>query len=207
MVILVVDTVSLVRRNLDRLLSSHGHEVITADSGDQALEILKRDQRVSLVVTDLVIAGMTAIELFKATRDIERISDEGNSSPPQFLLLTSLRPDSDAHDGNVLLLHEAVDLGFIDILFKPLVREKLLTHLEQIVSPIQRPSLPQTQQRTQSISTPATPSVEEDIRRIDAKHAALEKTLEGLRLGQQNMQSDLTEIKALLTDITSKNMI
>ena len=129
MVILVVDTVSLVRSNLDRLLTANGHEVLTADTGKAAVEILKNDQRISLVVTDLHVAGMTAVDLFKATRNIERVGDGGNSSPPEFILFTSLRPDGGMNNTDVQLLHETAALGFIDVLFKPLVRGQLLQHV------------------------------------------------------------------------------
>ena len=132
MVILVVDSVSLVLRILDRLLTTHGHEVVTANSCEDALHILKRNHRIRLVLTDYYVGKMTASELFKADRKIERISDDGVSCPPEFILLTRPLPENDRHGSDVQLLQEVLDLGFVDVLFKPLDRDALLSHVRQI---------------------------------------------------------------------------
>jgi len=152
MVILVVDSVPLVLRNLDRLLSNHGHEVLTADCSEEAYEILKRDQRIRLVITDLKFAKMSAIELFKATNEIERIGDVQDWTPPKFILFTSLRPDSHAQKQDLQLLQEALDIGFVDILFKPLVREKLIQQIEDLSRGIRAQGTPA---RTLSAHQPA----------------------------------------------------
>ncbi len=202
MVILIVDTVQLVLRNLDRILSGYGYEVITADSGKSALEIIKRDHRVKLVITDLKISGMTAIELFKASRDVERVSDEGGSNPPEFVMLTSERPDRDVNSENVKLLQEALDLGFIDILFKPLVRAKLMQHVQSVGSPLpDNPS--QSNTHIYDRASEAASSFQQQIQRLDEKHTSMERRLDDFEESQINLQNELAHIKAILVDMTT----
>ena len=87
MKLLVVDDVGYVRHYLDRLLTQHGHTVVTASSGDEALAILKQDNTLNAVVTDLMMPGMDGIELFKAARQIGRFNDAGQLPPLEFFLL------------------------------------------------------------------------------------------------------------------------
>ena len=57
--ILVVDDEAIARRFLERALTEAGFEVMLADNGEQALELLRATRRkVALVVTDLVMPGM-----------------------------------------------------------------------------------------------------------------------------------------------------
>jgi CheY-like chemotaxis protein len=57
--ILVVDDEAVARRFLRRALTEAGYEVILANDGEEALELLRLTRRkVSLVVTDLVMPGM-----------------------------------------------------------------------------------------------------------------------------------------------------
>lgn len=57
--ILVVDDEAIARRFLERALTEAGYEVMLADNGEQALELLRSTRRkVALVVTDLVMPGM-----------------------------------------------------------------------------------------------------------------------------------------------------
>lgn len=57
--ILVVDDEAVARRFLKRALTEAGYEVILANDGEEALELLRLTRRkVALVVTDLVMPGM-----------------------------------------------------------------------------------------------------------------------------------------------------
>jgi two-component system cell cycle sensor histidine kinase/response regulator CckA len=62
--VLVVDDETLVRTTAVRALQEDGYEVLAADSGAAALELLERDgARVRLVVTDVAMAGIDGHEL------------------------------------------------------------------------------------------------------------------------------------------------
>ena len=57
--ILVVDDEAIARRFMERALTQEGYEVLLANDGEEALELLRpRPRRVALVVTDLVMPGM-----------------------------------------------------------------------------------------------------------------------------------------------------
>jgi two-component system, cell cycle sensor histidine kinase and response regulator CckA len=57
--ILVVDDEAVARRFLERALTHEGYEVMLANDGEQALELMRTTKRkVDLVVTDLVMPGM-----------------------------------------------------------------------------------------------------------------------------------------------------
>lgn len=57
--ILVVDDEATARRFLERALAEQGFQVLLAESGEEALELMRRSKRkVDLVITDLVMPGM-----------------------------------------------------------------------------------------------------------------------------------------------------
>jgi PAS domain S-box-containing protein len=66
--ILVVDDDPLVLTSTASMLEDIGYAVVEAASGRQALEILRSDARVDLVVTDQVMPGMTGLELAAAVQ-------------------------------------------------------------------------------------------------------------------------------------------
>lgn len=66
--ILVVDDDALIATSTAYLLEDLGHEVIEADSGADALEILKRGQKVDLLITDYSMPKMTGVQLASAAR-------------------------------------------------------------------------------------------------------------------------------------------
>ena len=69
-VILFVDDDPLIATSTTEMLEDLGHHVIGASSGQHALEILRSDQSVDLMMTDHMMPGMTGIELAAAAREI-----------------------------------------------------------------------------------------------------------------------------------------
>ena len=61
--VLLVDDEDLMLTMGQTVLSAYGYRVLTANSGQAALEILSRGERVDLVVTDLVMPAMSGREL------------------------------------------------------------------------------------------------------------------------------------------------
>jgi PAS domain S-box-containing protein len=68
--VLVVDDEPLVLRAMRRLLDSH--VVATAQSGDQALECLARGEEFDVILCDLMMPGMSGMELYDRIRDLGR---------------------------------------------------------------------------------------------------------------------------------------
>jgi two-component system cell cycle sensor histidine kinase/response regulator CckA len=57
--ILVVDDEAVTRRFVERALTREGYRVMTANDGEQALDLLRMTRRrIALVITDLVMPGM-----------------------------------------------------------------------------------------------------------------------------------------------------
>ncbi len=68
---LVVDDDSLVLMNIAAMLEDLGHDVVEANSGEQALRILERRTKIDFVITDQLMAGMTGVQL-AAKLEVER---------------------------------------------------------------------------------------------------------------------------------------
>lgn len=67
-VILFVDDDPLIAMSTTEMLEDLGHHVIGASSGLHALDILRSEQPLDLMVTDHVMPGMTGVELAAASR-------------------------------------------------------------------------------------------------------------------------------------------
>jgi PAS domain S-box-containing protein len=68
LVVLAVDDDPLVLTNTIAMLEDIGHTAIAAPSGRMALEVLRSDDSIDLVITDQVMPDMTGAELAKAIR-------------------------------------------------------------------------------------------------------------------------------------------
>ena len=68
--ILVVDDEALIQMAMADMLEDLGHKPVEAGSGAEALEILRADPSIELVITDHAMPGMTGIELARAIRDL-----------------------------------------------------------------------------------------------------------------------------------------
>ena len=69
-VILFVDDDPLIAMSTTEMLEDLGHHVIGASSGVHALDIIKSEQPIDLMLTDHVMPGMTGVELAAASRQL-----------------------------------------------------------------------------------------------------------------------------------------
>jgi two-component system response regulator AtoC len=67
--VLVADDEAIVRESLRDWLGDVGHQVLTAENGTQALEIIRKEKP-GILITDLVMPGMDGIELMRKAREI-----------------------------------------------------------------------------------------------------------------------------------------
>ena len=61
--VLVVEDEEIVRTLLERMLTDLGYEVRPASNGKEALEVIQGDGPFALLLTDMVLPGMSGLEL------------------------------------------------------------------------------------------------------------------------------------------------
>jgi two-component system cell cycle sensor histidine kinase/response regulator CckA len=66
--VLLVEDEPMVRGVAERALSRHGYQVITADNGEDALEILGRGEVIDLLISDVVMPGMDGPAMVEEAR-------------------------------------------------------------------------------------------------------------------------------------------
>src|SRR5579862_222615 len=66
--ILIVDDEIEIVRALQRSLTGHGHEAMTADSGEKALDIIAQ-RNVDLLLLDLALPGMSGLNVCQHIRE------------------------------------------------------------------------------------------------------------------------------------------
>ncbi|HZT98247.1 MAG TPA: response regulator transcription factor [Ktedonobacteraceae bacterium] len=109
--ILVVDDEREIVRALRRSLSAHGYTVLTASSGEEALETVAQ-HRPDLLLLDLLLPGMSGLEVCRRIRE--------ESSMP--IIVLSVK---DAEHDKI----EALDLGADDYVAKPFGIEEVLARV------------------------------------------------------------------------------
>jgi two-component system cell cycle sensor histidine kinase/response regulator CckA len=71
--ILVVEDQEGIRRTVDRALKACGYTVLTASGGNEALSLVKaHPEPVDLLISDVLLWGMTGAELYGRVRQIHR---------------------------------------------------------------------------------------------------------------------------------------
>ena len=103
--ILIVEDSKLVITMMKKYLAADGHEFIIANSGLEALEILKNDSLPDIILLDVVMDEMDGFEL------IERIKTNDKTKEIPVLFVTSLDKGSDINKG--------LELGANDYIIKP----------------------------------------------------------------------------------------
>ena len=113
--ILLVDDDFLVRANTALMMADLGHTVIEASSARSALELLRQDPRIEVVVTDYLMPGMNGLDLANAIR--------GNAPELPIILATGYAE-----------ARQSIDLTF-PRLPKPYTQEQLAEILDAVSKP------------------------------------------------------------------------
>ena len=120
MKVLIVDDFSTMRRIVKNILRQLSFtNIIEADDGSTALEILQRE-KVAMVISDWNMPKMTGLELLKAMKADDALR------PIPFLMVTA-----EAQQENII---EAVKSGVNNYIVKPFTAETLSQKINQIFS-------------------------------------------------------------------------
>jgi two-component system, cell cycle sensor histidine kinase and response regulator CckA len=102
------------------ILSEHGYDVISATSGQQAIEIIQSDrQRFDLIVTDMIMPKMTGLEMAIRIKEIRR------GIP--IILCTGFSTDIDKKTRQ--------DAGIDEVVLKPILSNELIDAIERVMNP------------------------------------------------------------------------
>ena len=106
--ILIVDDEPIVRESIRDWLKDAGYEVMTAESGEEALELIEK-QDFSIMILDVRLPGKTGI----------RVLAEVKALKPQIKsIIITAYPSTE-------LAAEAMKLGAVDYLIKPIAPDDL----------------------------------------------------------------------------------
>ena len=119
--VLVVEDNEINRKVLQNLLEKDQHRVSAAQSGEQALEILNRDDEYfDIVFIDINLDGMSGLDVARALRAMD---DPYLSSVPMVAITGNLRPEDIA---------EIEASGINDVVGKPIDFNKIATLLKEV---------------------------------------------------------------------------
>jgi CheY-like chemotaxis protein len=116
--ILVVDDVKFICQMMAEVLRRRGHQVVTAEEGDQAAKIARRE-RPDLIFLDIAIPGPDGLEVARRLKS----DDETRHIP--IMIVTSHNDRSD--------LEAAYAVGVDDYLIKPFETDALLEKTEKLL--------------------------------------------------------------------------
>jgi signal transduction histidine kinase len=112
--LLYVEDEAATREQVSRVLSSRGYRLLTAENGEQGLEIF-REHSPDIVLTDIMMPRLNGLEMARAIREI--------SSDTQIACMTAF------NDASYLI--EAIDIGINQFVLKPVEFTRLFTALDR----------------------------------------------------------------------------
>jgi DNA-binding response OmpR family regulator len=117
--IIVVDDEPHIARIIEHKLSTGPFEVEAFHDGTHALERLRRDDPVDLILLDIMLPGLSGLDVLAAVRALPH-----HAGTP-VIMLTARGQDTDRS--------RAIALGVSDFLIKPFSPKKLLARIEDLL--------------------------------------------------------------------------
>jgi sigma-B regulation protein RsbU (phosphoserine phosphatase) len=111
MKILIAEDDPISRRILEVTLLKWDYEVLVAQNGTEAWEILQREDAPALAILDIMMPGIDGLELCRRIRQLP------STTPPYLILLTAMASKDDVVNG--------IQAGANDYLSKPFHRDEL----------------------------------------------------------------------------------
>jgi len=122
--VLVVDDEKNIRRTLQLVLEGEGYKVLGTDTAEEALRLLQSpDTPVDLALFDVKLPGMTGLEA------LERIRKDESTRDVPIIVISGHATVNDAVS--------AIKLGASDFFEKPLVRERVLVSVRNVLEAAQ----------------------------------------------------------------------
>lgn len=114
--ILVIDDDAMNLRMAEFMLQKKAYEVVKAESGEQALELLKQEA-VDLILLDIEMPQMNGFETYEHIR-------ENQVDTPVMFLSASTEEST---------IRKALDMGAVDYVKKPFVPQVLYEQIEKVL--------------------------------------------------------------------------
>ncbi|HSR50893.1 MAG TPA: diguanylate cyclase [Acidobacteriota bacterium] len=115
MKILIAEDDRVSRRILSKYLEKWGYQVVVAEDGDQAWEILDSEEAPSLVILDWEMPGRDGVDICRAVREVDR-------EPYSYILLLTARKDQED-------IINGLQAGADDYITKPFDKHELEVRL------------------------------------------------------------------------------
>ena len=132
--VLTIDDDSAITELLAMLLRTHGYEVVTANNGEEGVDMIK-EKTPHIVVLDLMMTGMDGWQVCKNVRKFSKVP---------IVILSAL--DDPA------MIASALDAGADDYLVKPVSSSVLVAHLNRLI------------RRTDTLEAPSSSSAAHQIK-------------------------------------------
>ena len=120
MKVLIIEDSEDFRSKMRSLLEILDYEVIEASDGLEGIELIKNEQDIGLIISDLNMPNLDGLSMCKKI-----ISDNIENEAPILMVTTEASPK---------LKKEGIDAGVYKWILKPVSDKKFLTMVEKIVS-------------------------------------------------------------------------
>ncbi|MDD3296502.1 MAG: response regulator [Candidatus Omnitrophica bacterium] len=164
MKILIVDDEISISRLLSKVFAADGHQTLSANSAEEALEITKKVP-VDLAFVDLCLPGLNGVEAVRLMKK--------NNAKTRFIIITGF--------GDMTSVKKATELGVFDYVTKPFDLDYLRSLVKHIQSCYLKP-LPYTEHMDKFFSGELTPEEVKQEKEISFKEEIKErfKSLKGI---------------------------
>ena len=115
--ILIIEDNPMVVKSLEFKLTKDGYDVVVAHNGRKALEILKEDDAIELVITDLMLPYITGTELIEHIR---------NNTPTMPIIVLSTSNQEE-------IITDAFMMGVNDFITKPFSPNELSLRVKRTI--------------------------------------------------------------------------
>ena len=117
--VLIVDDESGIRTLISRVLKDHNFQLLQAENGPKALEILEGGQKIDLILLDVMMPEMDGYEVLK------KMAEQGLNKDLHVIMLTGLKASPNVMKG--------YDVGADYYITKPFQSQTLLNIVDYLI--------------------------------------------------------------------------